>query len=76
MVAILAHIPEQAVFEPPAITAMSQAFEDACSVLHVFAGDQHGREVIATRIIDLARSGVLDAQKLRDRVLQEAKSAA
>jgi hypothetical protein len=34
----------------------------------------HGRETIATRIIDLARHGVLDAKALCDRVVKEAKS--
>jgi len=51
---------------------MGQAFDETCAASHIFAGDQRGREVIATRIIDLARNGVLDAQRLRDRVLREA----
>jgi hypothetical protein len=55
---------------------MSKAFEEACAALHVFAGDQRGREVIATRIIDLARNGVIDAAALRDRVMLESRSAA
>ena len=76
MVAILAHLGEQTAFEPDAITAMSRAFEEACAALHVFAGDQRGREVIATRIIDLARAGVIDAAALRDRVMLELRSAA
>lgn len=76
MVAILSHLPEHAVFEPAAITAMSQAFDEACIALGIFAGDQRGRETIATRIIDLARDGVLDVNALRERVLHEAKSAA
>ena len=73
---ILSHLPDQTAFEPEAIAAMSKAFEEACAALHVFAGDQHGREVIAARIIDLARSGVIDVTALRERVLREAKSAA
>jgi len=76
MGAILRHVPESVAFEPQAISAMSQALEDACNALQIFAGDQHGREVIALRIIDLARSGVIDANALRDRVLLEARSAA
>ena len=76
MVAILAHIPEQSVFEPVALAAMSKAFEETCTALHIFVGDQRGREAIATRIIDLASKGVVDAAALRDRVLQEAKTAA
>jgi hypothetical protein len=56
--------------------AMSKAFEDVCAALRVHAGDDRGREIIATRIIDLARSGVVNAKALRDRVLSEAKSDA
>ena len=36
---IRAHLPEANKFEPTAITAMSRAFEEVCSTLHVFAGD-------------------------------------
>jgi hypothetical protein len=35
-------------------------------------GDEKGREIIATRIIDLARSGLIDPTALRDRVIAEA----
>ena len=79
MVAILSHLPstdEKAVFEPNAITAMSTAFELACADLQVFAADQHGREIIATRIIDLASKGVIDAAALHQRVVAEARLSA
>ena len=52
---------------------MSKAFEEACNVLQVFTGDEKGREIIATRIIDLARGGVIDAAALRDRLIAEAR---
>jgi hypothetical protein len=58
---------------PVAIEAMSKAFEEACNALHVFAGDEKGREIIASRIIDLARGGLVDAAALRDRVVAEAR---
>jgi len=70
------HLSEHASFEPEAISAMSRAFEEACASLRVFAGDQKGREVIATRVIDLARGGMIDADALRDRVLLEARAVA
>jgi len=73
MVSIVHHIPEQTVFEPGTITAMSRAFEETCIALHVFAGDQRGRELIATRIIDLARNGLIDPTALRDRGIAEAR---
>jgi hypothetical protein len=70
------HLDDVTAFEPHAIEAMSKAFEEACIALHVFAGDERGRETIATRIIDLARTGVIDAAALRDRVLMESRAAA
>ena len=73
---IVPHLPDQTAFEPEAIAAMSTAFEETCAALHVFAGDQMGREAIAARIIDLARHGLIDAKALRERVLREARHAA
>ena len=64
------------VFEPEAITALSKALDEACIALNVFAGDQRGRETIATRMIDLARNGVVDANALRDRVIAESQIVA
>jgi hypothetical protein len=69
------HLSDNASFEPEAVVAMSMAFEQACASLHVFAGDQRGREIIATRVIDLARNGVIDAAALRDRVVAEARAS-
>ncbi|MEN3379299.1 MAG: hypothetical protein V7604_4654 [Hyphomicrobiales bacterium] len=76
MITIPSRLENQFVFEPDALRVMSQAFHDACNALHIFAGDEHGREVIATRIIDLASTGVIDAGALRDRVLMESRIAA
>ena len=70
------HFENQTAFEPEAVQVMSKAFHDACNALGIFAGDERGRQVIATRIIDLARTGVIDAEALRDRVLIEARIAA
>jgi len=75
-VPIRPHLSELTAFEPPAIAAMSRAFENACAALHIPAGDIRGREIIATRVIDLARSGLLDTKALQDRVLAEARMAA
>ena len=73
---IRTHITSQAAFEPEAIQAMSTAFELACADLHVFAADLKGREIIATRIIDLARIGVVDAAVLHQRVVAESRLSA
>jgi hypothetical protein len=60
------HLTDKIVFGPAAIEAMSKAFEEACNALRVFAGDEKGREIVATRIIDLARA-------IRNRVVAEAR---
>ena len=52
----------QTAFRPAAIEAMSKAFDEACIALQVYAGDEKGREIIATRIVDLARNGLIDPQ--------------
>jgi hypothetical protein len=66
---------EQAVFEPDATHALAVAFDQVCAALDLAPTAARDREVIAVRIIDLARNGVLDPQALRDRVLLEAGSA-
>jgi hypothetical protein len=67
------HLTDKTAFGPAAIEAMSRAFEEACTALQVYAGDEKGREIIATRIIDLARGGLIDPTALRDRVIAEAR---
>ena len=58
-------------FGPEALQAMSTALEEVCRVLKL-EHDQGAREVMAVRIIELARSGERDPERLRDRVLREA----
>src|SRR5215831_780258 len=67
------HLTDKTAFGPVAIEAMSKAFDEACIALQVCAGDEKGREIIATRIIDLARSGLIDPTALRDRVIAESR---
>jgi len=76
MITIHPHLGSQHVFEPEALSEVSRALQEACIALNIFSGDEHGRQVIATRIIDLAGAGVLDAKVLRDRVVSEARTAA
>ena len=52
---------------------MSLAFEHVCLALGI-NGDARAREVIATRIIELARRGERNWVNLRDRVLNEANA--
>ena len=58
------------VFEPHDIQAMSRALDDVCEVLKL--RDSSAKEVIAGRIIDLARRGERSPTRLRDSVLREA----
>ena len=62
------YLKDQAAFEPEAIQAMSDALERTCTARRV---NGHAREVIATRIIDLARNGIIDTKALSDRVIAE-----
>ena len=59
-------------FDPDALRAMSIALEEVCRALQV-DGDQRAREVMAVRIVELARRGERDPQRLSDRVLREAR---
>lgn len=61
------------VFDPMDITAMSVALDDVCKSLDLREGP--AREVVAERIVDLARRGVRSATVLRDRVLHEVGQA-
>lgn len=61
-------------FGPDALRAMYTALEEVCRILEI-DHDQAAREVVAVRIIELARRGEWDPERLRDRVLQEAGAA-
>jgi hypothetical protein len=58
-------------FDPKDITAMSMALDDVCATLRL-RDDSPAKQVIATRIIDLARTGERSPTLLRDRILREA----
>ena len=62
------------VFDDKDITAMSTALDDVCKILNL-RDDNSAREVIAIRIIDLARAGERSPTRLRDRILHEADLA-
>jgi hypothetical protein len=59
----------EGVFDPKDIQAMSMALDDVCKSLNLRDGP--AREVVAERIVDLARRGVRSPTVLRDRVLHE-----
>ena len=58
-------------FDPDELQAMSIALEDVCRTLRV-DGDQRARETMAVRILELARRGERDPERLRNQVLREA----
>jgi hypothetical protein len=62
------------VFDQKDITAMSMALDDVCKILNL-RDDSSAREVIAIRIVDLARAGERSPTRLRDRILHEANLA-
>jgi hypothetical protein len=62
------------VFDQKDITAMSIALDDVCKILNL-RDDSSAREVIAIRIVDLARTGERNPTRLRDRILHEANLA-
>jgi hypothetical protein len=63
---------EGAVFDQEDIQTMSLALEEVCRVLRIGADAARDREVVAIRIIELARRGELEYRRLVERVLKEA----
>jgi hypothetical protein len=62
------------VFDQKDITAMSMALDDVCKLLNL-RDDNSAKEVMAIRIIDLAKAGERSPTRLRDRILHEADLA-
>ena len=65
---------DDSAFDPIVIIAMSTALDDICKELNL-RDDSAAREVMAVRIVDLAKNGERDPTRLRDRVLQETHMA-
>jgi hypothetical protein len=65
---------DDGVFDPKDIAAMSMALDDICKELGL-RDNGSAREVIAVRIIDLAKRGERSPTRLRDRVLHRALMA-
>ena len=70
---IRSYLHDQPAFDPDQIDIMSKALEEACKALHI-NGEIHHREVVAARIIDLARDGIMDAKRLSERVVAETRA--
>jgi len=72
MVAIIPFSKEECAFDPKDVSAMSLAFDEVCKALDLPADAASAREVIAIRIIELAKRGGRSPTFLRDQVLREA----
>jgi len=64
-------LPDNAVFDPNDINVMSMALDHVSKVLKL-DGNAKAKEIVAMRIIELARRGERSPKKLRDLLLQEA----
>ena len=65
---------KDAVFDPEATHALALAFDDICRDMNLADTASSAREIVAARVIDLAREGVVDPKILRERVLREARA--
>jgi hypothetical protein len=65
---------KDAVFDPEATHALAIAFDDICRDINLADTASSEREIVAARVIDLAREGVVDPKILRERVLREVRA--
>jgi len=64
---------EGSAFDPEAISTMSVVFESVCAELGLRDKDDPATRLVASKIIELAQSGVLDAARLRSMTRKEFK---
>ena len=71
------HVPNNSnsVFDPEAVKALASAFEDACAALHLDRNDPRAT-IVAKKIIERARCGECDPNRLREAVMIELRAAA
>jgi hypothetical protein len=60
---------EDQIFEPDLIDAIRLAFQRACEALQLQGTSDAFTEIVATRIIELAKAGEVDPERLCRRVL-------
>jgi hypothetical protein len=65
------HFLAGAAYSPEDVQAMSLAFDDVCKALNLTDADKYARELVASKVIALARTDERNADKLRDLVLRE-----
>jgi hypothetical protein len=66
---------KEAVFDPKAIEAMNTAFVAACKSLQLLIRDDPMTEIVARKIIDIARTGERDPQRMHDLALLALKES-
>jgi hypothetical protein len=71
---LLPFVRGQSVFDPEALRAMSAALDQACHALSLPETAARERETVAVRIVELARRGERDPERLCERVLHDAGS--
>ena len=64
---------EGSAFAPEAISTMSVVFESVCAELSLSDKDDPATRMVASKIIEFARSGVLDVARLRPMTRKEFK---
>jgi hypothetical protein len=62
-------------FDPEHVVVMLTAFDDACAKLRLRKGDRK-TDLVALKIVDLAKAGERDAHRLLAHVLREFESRA
>ena len=58
-------------FEPDDISALTDAFEQACRYLDLAEDDEAARRRVARKIIELAQTGIRDPKDLFERAVAE-----
>jgi hypothetical protein len=66
---VVAHLFQEAAFEPAVTAILSEAFERARRSLHDSGQPEIVHEVLAKRIIEIARAGERDPRKLCEEAL-------
>jgi hypothetical protein len=66
---------DSAAFDPAAVTALTNAYEGVCAALQLADRTDPLAEVVAKKIIEHARRGERDPNRLREIVLKELQSS-
>ena len=62
---------QKSFFEPEEIDAMAQAFEVACDALQLSNRDDAFGQLVASKVVECARDGVLDPHRMCELVVSK-----